>query len=217
VFLGHFAAAFAARRIARLPSLGWLVAACQLPDLLWPLFVFAGIERFRIDPGNTAFTPIAFDHYPWSHSLTMDVVWGALLGALYLVLRRDTRGAIVIAILAVSHWVLDWITHAPDLPLLPGSADKYGLALWNNVALTMALEIVVFGVGVWLYTSRTTSRDRIGSIGWLVFAAALLLIQVANAFSPPPPSVTAVAATALALWLFVPLAAWIGRHRTPLE
>ena len=213
MFLGHFSAAIAARRVAHRPSLGWLVAACQLPDLLWPLFVLAGLERFRIDPGNTEFTPRAFDHDPLSHSLLMDVVWGALLAALYFMSRRDVRGALTIAALVVSHWVLDWITHAPDMPLVPGSDAKYGLALWNHVPLVMTIEIGFFAAAVWIYSRMTRARDRIGSVGWWLVVGLLFVIQIANAFSPPPPGVDAVTVSALALWVFVPLAWWIDRHR----
>ena len=92
MFIGHFAVALAAKRAAPRASLGWLVVACQLPDLIWPVLLLAGIERARIEPGNTAFTPLAFDHYPWSHSLLLVVIWGAALAALYRLrggLRRE--------------------------------------------------------------------------------------------------------------------------------
>ena len=137
MFIGHFATALAARRVAPRPSLGWLFAACQLPDLLWPLFVLAGLERFHIVPENSQFLVLVFDHYPWSHSLAMDVLWAVLLGGLYAALRRDRRGALVIGALVLSHWILDWITHRPDLPLAPGSDLKVGLGLWNSVAGTV--------------------------------------------------------------------------------
>ena len=82
MFIGHFAAAMATKPAAPRTSLGWLFAASQFPDLLWPVFLLTGIESARIAPGDTAFTPLAFDHYPWSHSLLMVVIWGVLLGGL---------------------------------------------------------------------------------------------------------------------------------------
>src|SRR5688500_398942 len=118
MFIGHFAAAMAAKRVAPGVSLGWLVAAAQLPDLLWPVLLLAGVERARIAPGDPAFTPLAFDHYPWSHSLLMVALWGALLAGLHRWRRGGVAGgSIVLAALVVSHWVLDWVTHRPDLPL----------------------------------------------------------------------------------------------------
>jgi hypothetical protein len=112
-----------------------------------------------------------------------------------------------------SHWVLDAIVHRPDLPLYPGSGTVVGLGLWNNLAATVTVEGVVALAGVWLYLRATQATDRAGSIGFWVLMAFLAITYVANLFSPPPPSVNAVAITALALWLLVPWAAWVDRHR----
>ena len=213
MFIGHFAVALAAKRVAPKTSLGWLFAACQLPDLLWPLFLLTGVERARIAVGDTAFTPLAFDHYPWSHSLVMMIGWGALLAAAYMLRHRDSRSAMVLALLVVSHWVLDWITHRPDMPLVPGSDARYGLALWNSVPATLAVETILFVAGAALYTGATRARDRTGRIAWLGLIAFLLLVFAANAFSPPPPSMTAVAYGGFAIWLLVLWGAWIDRHR----
>src|SRR5438046_6861427 len=121
MFLGHFALAHASKRIDPRPSLGWLYAACQWPDLVWPILSLVGMEHFRVQPGNTAFTPLAFDYYPWSHSLVMDVAWGCAMGLAYLARHRDRRGAFLIGGIVASHWALDCLTHRPDLPLLPNN------------------------------------------------------------------------------------------------
>lgn len=215
MFIGHYAAAVAARRLTTRPSLGWLFAACQLPDLVWPVLVLAGVERLSIDPGNTAFTPLSFDYYPWTHSLLMSAVWGALLGGLYLMMRKDVRGAVVIEALVMSHWLLDFVVHRPDLPLVPGNPTRLGLGLWNNVPATLAIETLFYAGAVSLYAMVTTPIDRVGRVGFWVLVAFLMGTYLANAFGPPPPSTTMVAASALALWILVPIAAWIDRHRTP--
>src|SRR5712671_4244163 len=132
MFIGHYAVGFAAKRAAPNASLGPLMAAPVLLDLLWPIFLLLGWEHVRIDPGNTAFTPLAFDSYPISHSLLMAVVWAVVF--VLLTRRVSTRQASLwIALAVVSHWVLDWITHGPDLPLLPRLGPKVGLGLWNSV------------------------------------------------------------------------------------
>src|SRR5437773_2899821 len=107
MFIGHFAVAYAAKRVAPRVSLGWLFVACQLADLLWPVLLLQGVEVVKIAPGDTAFTPLRFEYYPWSHSLFMDMVWGAALGGLYFSIRRRRGDALVLAALVVSHWVLD--------------------------------------------------------------------------------------------------------------
>jgi membrane-bound metal-dependent hydrolase YbcI (DUF457 family) len=217
MFIGHYAAALAAKRLTTRPSLGWFFAACQLPDLIWPILVLMGVERLSIDPGNTAFTPLSFDYYPWSHSLVMCAVWGALLGGLYLALRRDLRGAVVIEALVMSHWLLDFVTHRPDLPLVPGSATRFGLGLWNNISATLGIETLFFVGAVSLYAMMTKPVDRVGRVGFWVLIAFLVGTYLANTFGPPPPSAAMVATSALALWLLVPIAAWIDRHRRYTE
>lgn len=203
MFIGHHAAAFAAKRAVPV-SLGVLMFATMFLDLLWPFLTLAGVEHFRIDPGNTAFTPLDFYDYPISHSLVMALVWSLLAGALW-------RNAIV-GLAVLSHWVLDFVTHRPDLPLWPGG-PKVGLGLWNSVAGTVVVESALFAIGIYLYVRATKARDRIGTIAFWVLIVFLVLIYLANLVSPPPPSWQAVSYTALAAWLFVPWGWWIDRHR----
>src|SRR5262245_32510052 len=150
MFIGHFAVAFAAKRVNPRPSLGWTFAACQWPDLLWPILCLVGMEHFHIVPENRALTRLVFDYYPWSHSLLMDLIWGAVLAILYLWRRGDQRGAWLIGALVVSHWVLDWITHLPDMPLSLSLERRVGLGLWRNLPATLLVEGGMFAVGVWL-------------------------------------------------------------------
>jgi len=215
VFIGHYALAFASKRVDTRPSLAWTFAACQLPDLLWPILSLVGIEHFRIAPGDTAFTPLAFDYYPWSHSLLMVVVWSVALGVLYLWRSGDRRGAWVIGALVTSHWVLDFLTHRADLPLSLSLERRVGLGLWNSIPATLAVEGLLFAGGVWLYLRSTTARDRVGRLGLWALVTFLVVVYAANIVSPPPPGTTAVSVSALALWLLLPAAGWIDRHRVP--
>jgi hypothetical protein len=69
VFLGHYAVALGAKRIAPRVSLGTLILAAQLADLLWPAFLLMGLEHVSIEPGITAASPLNFTDYPITHSL----------------------------------------------------------------------------------------------------------------------------------------------------
>ena len=213
MFIGHAAVAFAAKRVAPQVSLGTMLLAVYFLDALWPVFLLLHWEQVEIRPGDTAFTPLAFTYYPWTHSLLMAGVWSALLGAVYAALRRDSRGALWVALAVASHWILDWVTHRPDLPLAPGSDTKFGLGLWNSVPATLAVELALFAVAVLLYVRRSRPRDATGRWAYIALVAFLLAAYGGNVIGPPPPSVTALAIVALSMWLLVPWGYWIDRHR----
>lgn len=216
MFLGHFALALGAKRAAPRASLGALFLAAQWSDLLWPFLLLAGIERVTVAPGDTAATPLRFDAYPISHSLLMLAIWALLGGLLYFRLGRDRRGALIVAVLVLSHWVLDVVTHRPDLPLTPWGPTRLGLGLWNAPRLAMAVELLLFAAGVMLYLRATrplTPTGRYATWAMLVF---LVVVHIANSVGPIPPSSQAVGYTALALWLLPLWAWWADRHRAPV-
>ena len=217
MFMGHFGLAFAARRASPPISLGALFLACQFADLLWPTLVLAGIERVEIEPGATAFTPLDFVSYPYSHSLIALILWGVIVGTIYTMVRRaPAAAAVTLALLVFSHWVLDYITHGPDMPLTMSGPQRLGLGLWNSVPGTLAAELALFGGGLAVYLRSTTARDRIGSIGLWSLVVFMLVVYAAASFGPPPPSPAAVAWSAQAMWLLVLWGYWVDRHRTPV-
>jgi membrane-bound metal-dependent hydrolase YbcI (DUF457 family) len=215
MFIGHFAVGFASKRIAPRASLAPLLAAPLFADLLWPVFLLLGVEHVRINPpGGNPFLLLMFTAYPWSHSLAMSVVWAGVCAGAYFALTRYGRGAVVIALAVVSHWALDYVTHLPDLPLAPGMASLVGLGLWRSVPATVAVEGAMFVAGVWLYSSVTTGRDGVGRYGWWALVVLTAAAYVGNLQGSAPPSVPALAWTAvigsvITLWL----AWWADRHR----
>jgi membrane-bound metal-dependent hydrolase YbcI (DUF457 family) len=214
MFIGHFGVAFGAKRAAPAVSLGTFILACQLADLVWPTLVLLGIERVSIAPGDTVVTPLRFDSYPFSHSLLALVVWAALVALMYYAFRGPNRRAlIVLPIVVLSHWCLDVITHRPDVPLTFLDEPKLGLNLWGSRHATMVVEGTMFAIGVWLYTSTTRARDRTGEYAFWGLVAFLVIAYVANLFGPVPPTATAVAWSAQAIWLLVIWGYWIDRHR----
>jgi hypothetical protein len=143
------------------------------------------------------------------------LIWAALFGGSWFLARRSMRGALVCAAAVVSHWVLDLIVHHPDLPLWPGGEARLGLGLWNSLPGSLGLELAIFGAGVWLYVHGTTDLDRAGSAGLWSLVAFLLVVQAANVFGAPPPSVAAVAWVGHTQWLLVAWAYWVDHHRRP--
>jgi hypothetical protein len=217
MFVGHFAVALAAKRAAPAVSLGVLFLACQLADLAWPTFVLMGIEQVEVEPGNTAFTPLRFVFYPYSHSLVALLCGGGLTALLYAVIRRASGwDAMVIALVVLSHWGLDALTHRPDMPLTITGATRVGLGLWNHVAATVVVESLMLAAGLGLYLRATRARNRRGTLVFWSLMGVLIAITVASIVGPPPPSAAAVVWAAQLIWLFVAWAFWADRHRQPV-
>jgi len=213
MFLGHYGVAFAAKRVTPRTSLGALTFAAQFLDELWPILLLLGVEQVRIVPGLMAANPLDFVYYPYSHSLLMAVIWGILVGGAYFLLRRYGRGAWVMGALVVSHWFLDLPMHRADLPLWPGaSSPKVGWGLWNSIPATYVIEFAIYAIGIALYLRATRARDRIGSWGLWAYILVLAILYIMSNGSPPP-SERALAWSALGIWLFVPWAWWVDKHR----
>ena len=215
MFVGHAAVALAAKATAPRTSLGMFVTATYALDLIWPFLLLLGIEHVRIDPGNTAFTPLAFDSYPWSHSLLMSVVWGIVCALVARALGATRETQLLVLLVAVSHWVLDVVTHRPDLPLAPGWSAKFGFGLWNSIAATYVVEGALFAGAVLIYLRTTRAVDRVGSISFWLFVVLLATIWATQPVSPPPPSERAIAWVGLSGFLFPLWAWWFDRHRRP--
>jgi hypothetical protein len=213
MLLGHYGVAFGAKRLVPRTSLGTLFFAAQFLDELWPVLLLLGVEQVRVVPGLMRASPLDFVSYPISHSLLMAVVWGALIGGTYGMRRRDRRGGLILGLLVVSHWLLDLPMHRPDLPLWPESSVKVGLGAWNSIPLTIVLELTVFGLGLASYLRTTRARDRVGTWGLWAMVALLVLIFASGFGTAAPMSQQVIGLTALGLWLFVPWAAWVDRHR----
>ena len=213
MFIGHFALGLGAKKAAPKPSLGTLFLAAQFVDLLWPFLLLTGWEVVKVEPGNTVFTPLNFVHYPISHSLLMTVAWGLIIGGIYYYFRKDKNGAIWLAALTVSHWVLDFLTHRPDLPLYPGGM-KVGLGLWNSLAGTILVEGIIFGVGIYFFLKSTKAKNKTGVYSFWSLVIFLMVIYVSNIWGPPPPdSANAIAIVGLAQWLLIAWGYWIDRNR----
>jgi hypothetical protein len=214
MFLGHFAVALAAKRAVPATSLGTLVLAAQLADLVWPVLLLAGVETARIQVGASAVTPLLFDHYPWSHSLATLVLAGLVLGGCHFLWRRRPRDAFVLALLVPSHWLLDWVVHVPDLPWTPAPGSPLaGLGLWNSMPASLAIELGLFALGTLMYLRISRARDRIGIWSLAALLSFLVLVYAGNMLGPPPPGIGALAAVGLAQWLLVAWAAWADAHR----
>ena len=213
MFIGHFALGFAGKKINKGPSLGTMLFAVQWLDLLWPLLVLTGVEKLSIEPGNTVFTPLNFESYPWSHSMLMAIVWGALFGILYYAKTKNRNASLLLLFLVFSHWILDWITHRPDLQLTPFSEMRAGLGLWNHKWATLIIETLIFAAGILLYLRSTKAKNKTGAWALWALVGFLFIIYFMSVFGPPPDKVSMIAWTGMAQWLLVAWGYWIDKNR----
>ena len=184
MFVGHYAAAFAAKAIEPKAPLWTLAAAAQLVDIGWSAFIIAGIERASVDPSLPGST-LVLEHMPWTHSLPMAIAWG--VGAALLVkllLRLPIWASVVVGLTVFSHWLLDFLVHRPDLELWIGG-EKVGLGLWNHPVPEQAVEIGLIAIcgAAWV-----ASRKTLGRLAWpaIVFIGFLVTLQIVAMLSPQP-------------------------------
>jgi hypothetical protein len=213
MFIGHLGLALAAKQAAPRSSLAVLFSAAQLVDMVWPVLLLIGAEHARIVPGITRVTPFDFYDYPITHSLVGGLAWALLFALLYLRFTWYRRGAVVAGVLVLSHWVLDFVSHRPDMPVL-ANGPYVGLGLWDSLPLTMLVEGGIFAAGVALYLRTTCALDGIGRYAFGGLVAFLVAMQLAAYFGPPPPSMKMVALASLGGAVLVLVwALWIERHR----
>jgi hypothetical protein len=184
-----------------------------LLDLLWPIFLLVGWEYVTIEPNPNPFLRLQFDSYPISHGLVAAIGWATLFASIYFGVARYLVGAITIWLGVISHWLLDYVVHRPDLPLYAGGSRFLGLALWNRPKLTIAIELVMFAAGIFIYLGTTRARNAIGKFAFWIFVLALVGLYAAVAFAPPPSSVKKLAIGTMFSWLFVAWAWWLDRNR----
>jgi hypothetical protein len=213
MFVGHAAVALLGKTRSPSISLGWLFAAAFGLDLLWPVFLLLGVERVSISASPIGFSTLTFDSYPWSHSLLMALVWSGVAFGLARWRGLSLKPALLLGALVTSHWILDWVSHLPDLPLYPGGSTLVGLGLWRSVPGTLLVEGILYLGAIALYFRATRASDRVGQVA---LPALLLLcagMWASTPFGPPPPDPRTLAWSALGLWLFVTWAGWGDRHR----
>lgn len=205
MFVGHFGIGLAAKKIAPEINLGILFIACQLLDFIWPILVLAGVEQVAVDHHATEVTPLNFLHYPYSHSLVMTLLYSLIGSAVAWRFFKSARVGIVVGFTVFSHWILDFITHRPDLPLFFGD-NKFGLGLWNSLWGTIVVEVGIFILGIILYLQSSPVLNRKRKIIFWSMIGFLSVIYVMNIFGPKVPVGTppaAIAGPAIAMWLIV--------------
>jgi len=206
MFIGHFSLALASKRIRSDTPLPMLFMAAQLADLIWPTLLLLGIERAQVSSSGI---PLTFSFYPYSHSLACLLLWGAILGAVWTLLSRSRVQGLMLFLLVLSHWFLDLLVHVPDLQLAPGLDTRVGLGLWRHRHISLLFELLSLIAALVVARPFITTLQRWKRINLYALLALLVLIQLADTFSPPPSNIMAVAWSAELIWALVLWAALI--------
>lgn len=220
MFVGHYAASFAAKSVRSDLPLWLLIVAVQFVDYIWAILLILGVEKARFVPGFTEASSLDLYYMPYSHSLLAGVVWSIVFAGVYLLLRgsRLTKQqrlvhGIVLAAAVFSHWLTDLIVHVEDLPLLHGD-PKFGFGLWRDFWLSQGLEFGLLAAGFAWYMIKSSARNIWGYVLPVLLIAVFFLLQAYSHHAPPPPNMTAFAVQALVAYsLFALLAFYVERFR----
>lgn len=211
MFIGHFAPAFVAAAVSpERPRLATMFVAAQLVD--WGFFALAtiGVERMRIDPAASVMVPFDLYHMPYTHSLIGVLIWAAAILGVVALKDRSVMTGVLAGAVVVSHWLLDWLVHVPDLTL-DGTPPKLGLGLWNYPWVAVPLELALLGGAFAFYLRRT--RGPAGPP--MVLLGVLLTLQAINWLAPHPESAGLLVylQALIAFALLTVIAAWVGENR----
>jgi hypothetical protein len=216
MFAGHVGAAMAIGRAERRVNLGLLVFAALFLDFVLWLLVLLGWESVTI-PASFITTHQPEFVFPYSHGLLASIAWSALAGAATFLWyprlnRAKLRAAAFVSAAVFSHWILDALVHAPELPVAGASSAKLGLWIWQNMPVALGVEAFIALAGLYLFVSGA-SLPRAKKL-WLSVLSLLIVgfTVVGMMVAPPPPSVVAMAASSLVTIVVASaLACWLAR------
>ncbi len=218
MFAGHLAAGLVLKKMERRLNLGWLFFAALFHDFLLGILVLSGLEQVHI-PANFAQTHYLTFTFPYSHGLAASIVWSALgFGIAYAApphwtSKERAQAGMAVGLAVFSHFVLDWLVHIPEMPLLGNDSFKIGLGLWDNLPLAVALETALVATGFIFYLNVIKPKTNLARYGLgtlLLFIATITAMGMLFTETPPP------AAGAAMSWILQPflicgLAYWFDK------
>lgn len=211
MFVGHYAAALAARAAEPRAPFWTYVLGCEALDIVWGGLVATGVEKASVDP-HLAGSALVLSHMPFSHALPAALLWSVAIGAgLMTLLRLPGCAGLFIGLTVFSHWILDFLVHRPDLPLL-WTGPKVGLGLWNHAVLEEALEMGLLAIAgaAWAWRRGREGRSWWGAPAFLGF---LLLLQMVPLLSPLGGDPLSLGGSALSAYLVACVIAWMVEPR----
>jgi len=193
------------------------MAAALLADLIGFVLILLGIEHWTLKPGGSGVNAVDLDSIAWSHGLVPDLLWAGVLAGAYFLWRHQVRAAWILFAAILSHWILDFVSHKPDMPLAPGISARYGLGLWTSLPATLLIEGGLWLAALVVYVRATRASNRAGIYAFWPVIAFMTLAWISNFTAPPAAgSMTTAAVAALTFFtLLVAWAYWMDRVRKP--
>lgn len=222
MFIGHYGIALAAKKIDKNISLGLLFFATQFADILFFTLVLIGIESISFAPGITKVSPLDFTYYPYSHGLVASLFWAGMFFIFFKIapLKSDSHKnkiALIMGATALSHFLLDAITHRADLPLFGGDSYRLGLGLWNYILASSLIEFLTFFAGLWMYLKSTRGITFSGRYGMIIFSTFVTIMWMASLLAPTPSNLNIIGFTIFGLVFqltAIGTVSWLDRKRT---
>lgn len=208
MFVGHYAAALAARAVEPRAPLWTYVLGCQAIDIAWSGLILVGLEKASVDPSLPG-SSLVLSHMPYTHSLPAALAWSVVVGgALMLLLKLPRRAGLFIGLAVFSHWILDFLVHRPDLPLL-WDGPMVGLGLWNYPLPEQVLELGLLALAgaAWGWRRGQEGRSWVAALAFLAF---LLFLQLVPMLSPLGEGRLSLGGSPLVAYLVTCIAAWMA-------
>jgi membrane-bound metal-dependent hydrolase YbcI (DUF457 family) len=165
--LGHASVGLIVKPFAPKVPLWSLLAATQIPDLLFFGFQAAGIEhpavtQFDLDQGLRY---VSLPAIAWSHGLVMCIFWSILVAVIVFLFWRDRRASAILGLVVFSHWVLDFIVY-PVMPVFFDNSQTIGLGLLIStpgiiVSIVLEISLIVGGITTSWMTRKQSPRNAL--------------------------------------------------------
>lgn len=186
-----------------------LLAATVVSDLVCGLLFITGTEQAVMHGECTKFAN-AHATMPYSHSLTGTLVLAAI--ACVLGMRSSRRVGLALGLAVVSHYVLDVLSHHPDMPVIGFGVQPDQLLGTELAAFPLAHYVVELAwcLTAWALFDRTNMR-----LLWTILVIMTLYANTLFAFwCVPVQSAAAVGVSMLVMFSVTPwVLLWASRAR----
>lgn len=218
MFMGHYSAAFLAKRLAPEIPLPAYFITCQIIDICWGVFVLLGIEKMRLVPNITASNSLDLYFMPFSHGIPAALMWSILAALVFWCCAKAspqrTRTALVIGVVVGSHWILDYVVHRPDLPVWYDGL-KVGFGLWDYRLPALLLELAILWGALWFSLQAVAGENR---RRYVILGLVMSVVQILSLMLPTSNNVNIVVVQLLTSYLGVTvLSYWAAKQRVGIS